>query len=191
MDLANRTDSVTIDRQTALKHVNRAKAYELRGRQSVTASANSKPLPGPALEAFTSGPITVAGHTVEKVVACRFGILQAVDSPIILLIENAKRTESSKIEFTQQQMWDICYLFTNDAGTVFDAFEKGGKEWLQKESKKEVGLKWEFHEVDLVMMAVMEQLKRHVETFVKFVAEIEEKGQITFFREMPGMKAPA
>lgn len=181
----------TIDRNTILAHVNRAKVYELRGRQNCLAAANAKPLPGPALAAFTSGDIAIGKRSVGRVVPCRFAILQAIDSPIIQLIENAKRADKAQINFEPQQMWDICYLFTHDAGKVFDGFESKGKSWLQKESRSEVGETWQSCEVDVVMMAVMEQLKRHVETFVKFVAEVEEKGQITFFRETPDSKVPA
>lgn len=184
-------DTTTLDRKDILTHVNRAKLYELRGRQNNLATANSKPLPGPALDAFTTSAIKIGNRLVEKVVPARFAILQAIDSPVIQLIENAKRTDKAEVNFTPEQMWAICYLFTTDARETWKQFKAKGKDWLAEQAEEHVGSQWDFTEVDLVMMAVMEQLKRHVETFVKFVAEVEEKGQITFFRETPDSKVPA
>jgi hypothetical protein len=174
-----------IPRDVALRAVNPAKWYEWKGRQACIASARAKPLPGAAGPAFTSGNISAGGKTVYRVVPAHFAVLQALESPLLAMIDAAMNKGETKADFNHLQQWEICYVFTMDARKAYEQLEAGGVEAIRKAAKEEVGLVWEPGAVNLVILAVLEQIKRHVQTTVKFAAEMEKEGQISFFRESP------
>jgi hypothetical protein len=170
---------------SAIGESGRAKFFEFRGRQSCIQKAQSKPLPGAAGKAFTSGPIKAAGKVVNRVVPCHFAILQALESPLLAMIENAMTQKRQEVDFKASEQWDVCYIFTEDAEAVYELLESEGVSSVRKAAKSTVATKWEAAAVNLVMLAVMEQVKRHIETTVRFAGEMEAQGEVSFFREQP------
>lgn len=143
--------------------------------------ASADPLPGPLKEAFCDGPITVGGKTVYKVVPRHFAALKALDSPLISVLQDVVQTGKVDTEFTDEQAWEICWIFTHTGKEVREILAKGANA-VKEASQTEVG-DAEDYPVNLVTMAVMEQLKRHLATAVKFGAEAAEEGKISFFRD--------
>lgn len=152
--------------------------------------AAAHPLPGPLAEAFCSGPIQVAGKTVYKVVPRTFQALTAVKSPLIEMIQDVVQGGKVDTEFTDEQSWVICWIFTRPPKEVREMIFKG-PEALKEAATTEVGEEWEAACINLVMAACLEQIKRHMMTVVKFAAEAQEKGDITFFRDSAAAKETA
>ena len=100
--------------------------------------------------------------------------------------------KKSDVDFKPKEQWEICYVFTEDSETVYTLLENEGAKSISLAAKKSVGLKWDAAAVNLVMLAVLEQVKRHIETTVKFAAEMEASGDVSFFREQaPESLTPA
>ena len=175
-----------IDRDTALKSVNRELLGRFRQKNECDQRARSKPLPGSAGKAFTSGPINAGGKVVNRVVPAHFALLQALESPILKMIESAAadKEKKSEVDFKPREEWELCYVFTEDVEASYELLESKGVAELRKAIKK-AAMSWEGVATNLIMMAVVEQIKRHVETTVRFAAEMEKDGQVTFFREQP------
>lgn len=178
-------DTPLIPREIALRVMNTKRYDEWRAQQEDIASAQCKPLPGAAFKAFTTGAIKAGGRYVSRVVPAHFAILQALDSPLIKMIENATNKKDKEIEFKPSQQWEVCYVFTEDAEKCYTLLENEGAKAVKSAAKREVGLKWEAAAVNLVLMAVLEQVKRHIQTTVKMVGEMEKEGDVTFFQEQP------
>lgn len=164
---------------------------KFRGRQECARRAMAKPLPGPAASAFTKGAIEAGGKIVNRVVPAHFAVLQALNSPLLKLIENATTEKKSEVDFDDEQQWQICYIFTTDAKQLRSTLKSKGVEAIKKEAESACG-EWSAAEINFVMLAIVEQLKRHVETTVKFAAEMEANGDVHFFREQnPPTEKPA
>ncbi len=174
-----------VPRDQAVRCVNLEPFLLWKGRQSCIKAAQARPLPGAAGAAFTKGPIKAAGKTIAHVVPAHFAVLQALESPLLKMIENAMTQQSVSVDFKPKEQWEICYVFTSDIETVFDLLENDGVAAVKKTAKKVVGMGWEASALNLVMLAVLEQIKRHAETLVSFAGEVAEKGEISFFLENP------
>lgn len=158
--------------------------FEFRGRQSCIRQAQAVPLPGASKDAFTKYSIKVGNRRINPVVPVHFAVLQALDSPLLKLIADA--TANKKAELTNpthEQKWEICHVFTAEPKTLFKELKSKGVDFIREQSADAVGLEWDAAEVELAMPAIMEQLKRHIETTVKFAVEMEAKGDVSFFRE--------
>ena len=177
-------NATAIPREIALGAVNIDRYAEWRGRQACIEKAQSKPLPGASGKAFASGPVRAAGKIVNRVVPSHFAVLQSLDSPLLSMIENAMGKKSVDVSFKPHEQWQICYVFTEDAEEVYTLLETEGAKAVAQAAKKAVGMGWEASAVNLVMLAVLEQIKRHVETTVKFAAEMEAQGDVSFFQEL-------
>lgn len=156
--------------------------FEFKGRQSCIKAAQAKPLPGPAGQAFASGPIKAAGMVVHKIVPAHFAVLQAMKSPLLTMIENAMTQKAVDVDLKGSEEWDICYLFTSDIEAVYNKLENEGVIAIQADAKK-IGFQWDSAAIKLVIVAVLEQVKRHISTTVRFAADMDKDGQISFFRE--------
>lgn len=174
-----------IPREVALRAINTKRYQEWQAEQEAIAAAQIKPLPGTSLKAFTTGAIKAGGRYVSRVVPAHFAVLQALDSPLIKMIENATTKKDKEVEFKPSQQWEVCYVFTEDAEKVYTLLENEGVKAVRSAAKRDVGLKWEAAAVNMVLMAVLEQVKRHIQTTVKMVGEMEQEGEVTFFQEQP------
>ena len=173
-----------IDRETALKAVNWALLERHCKKQKSIATAKVVPLPGASGKAFTTGNIKAGGKIVFRAVPAHFAVLQALESPLLKMMENAMTKSEVKLDFKPSEQWEVCYVFTEDAEKVYDLLESEGVKAIKKVARKEVGMKWDAASVNLVMLAILEQIKRHVETTVKFAADMQEAAEVTFFQEL-------
>ncbi len=173
-----------ISREDALSTINVSLYLQWRGRQSCIAKAQSKALPGESRGAFLNGDINVHGKTVYRIVPRHFVVLTALDSPLLKMMEQATEEKKSEHDWTTEQEWEVCYVFTHEPKEVFETFKAKGADEIKRLSADEVG-DWDAAVVRFVTLAVLEQLKRHVETKVKIASELEKDGQISFFRERP------
>jgi len=160
----------------------RKRFFEFRGRQACIARAQSKPLPGESRGAFLNSDIKVGDKSIHRLVPRHFIILEAMDSPLLKMMEQATAEKKSGMEWTANQEFEVCYLFTHDIKETFKTFKEKGARAIQDLAEAEV-IEWDAEIIRFVTMAVIEQLKRHVETKVRIAAELEKDGQISFFRE--------
>ena len=186
-------NAVAIPRDIAVGTINRAKLFEFRGRQACAAKAHGRPLPGASGHAFTSGPIKAGGLTVARVTPAHWAVLQSLESPLIGMVESVKEAETgadgtkkTSMQWAQKDQWNACYIFTQDIEALYCIMEeKGGKE-IAKMARREFGMNPDVAaSVNVIMAAILEQMKRHVETMVHFAAELEGSKEISFFQEQP------
>ncbi len=142
--------------------------------------ASADPLPGPLVRAFCEGPIEVAGVTVFPVVPRYFQALRALNSPLISMLQDVVQSGKIDTELSDEQAWEICWIFTHTGKQVREAMTKGVNQ-IRELAMVEVG-ESQFP-VALVTAAVMEQVKRHMETAVKYTAQAKEEGSISFFQD--------
>jgi len=178
-------ESPRISRDIAVKVANIEKWRQWREEQDMIAQAQCRPLPGPAGKAFTTGNIKAGSKTVYRVVPAHFAILQALDSPLLKMIESATTKKQVETDFKPLEQWEVCYTFTEDVESVYGLLEKDGVKAIRSAAKKAVGLKWDAASVNLVLMAVLEQVKRHIQTTVKLATEMKDEGEVSFFQEQP------
>lgn len=152
------------------------------GRQRCVERAKTKPLPGPAAGAFIHGGIVAAGKNVQRVMPIHFIILQALDSPLLKMIENAMTKKSVEVDYSERQQWELCHVFTCEPRSLRRTFKDNGISKIKSDAESFME-SWTAAEINIVMLAILEQVKRHIETTVKFAAEMEAKGDVSFFRE--------
>lgn len=158
--------------------------FEHRGRQACIQKAMAKPLPGALGNAFLKSDIKVGSRMIRPVVPAHFAVLQALDSPLLKLIAEATSSKSAELKNpSQEEKWEICHVFTAEPKTLFKELKSKGVDFIREQAQDAVGMTWEAAEVELAMPAIMEQLKRHIETTVRFAAEMEAKNEVSFFRE--------
>ena len=155
------------------------------GEKVATVSrANAEPFPGPMAAAFCTGAITIGDIAVRKVVASDWIALKAIESPLLKLIAEwqANPTDPKEVQFSEQDQWNICWLFTHEPKEARSELS-GGKEQFEATAQEQVADKMDNSIIGMVMAAVMEQLKRNWLTALKHAADLEEKGEISFFRD--------
>jgi hypothetical protein len=150
--------------------------------------AESNPLPGSLGDAFLSGPITIAGHEVRKLVASDYVIFKFLDSPILRqLLELSKAADKQEsVSFTDEEEWEMCWQFIHTPRECRELMKKG-RESFRELCSVEIGDSFSPEQTKLIVLAISEQVRRNGDTAVKFVADAKEKGEITFFREPPAM----
>jgi hypothetical protein len=160
-----------------------------RRSQECIRKAMAIPLPGASANAILKSNITVGSHEIRPVCPVHFAALQALDSPILKLMEDATTGGKSELKNpTPEQKWEACHVFTAEPKQLFRDLKAKGVDYLREQSQEQVGLEWDAAEIELAMPAIIEQLHRHIQTTVKFAAEMEAKGDVSFFREQ-GAKA--
>lgn len=156
-------------------------AVEQKLNSLATKRALADPLPGPVGEAFCSGPIEVGGKIVYQIVPRHFTALKMLNSPLISVMQDVVSTGAVDTIFSDEQSWELCWVFTHTGKEVKEALDKGGL--FIKSLCEEIG-DIPNYPVALVVAAIMEQLKRHMETSIRFTAEAQEKDEISFFRDL-------
>ena len=162
-------------------------AVEFKAKQEMLRTANAEPLPGPLASAFVPGTTTVPTESgdlhVRKLVASDWGRLKAINSPLLALMNGA--TNGSTPELTQEDEWDLVWLFTHTVAECRSVLEKGPDE-LRKRSRDEVGDRLTPPEISLVQGIVLAKIGQSWQTAVKYASELEEKGEVHFFRVPEG-----
>jgi hypothetical protein len=166
--------------------------FEFHGRQACIERAMAKPLPGASASAFTTGAIEAGGHIVRRVVPTHFAVLQALKSPLLAMIEQASKEAAASIDLDPDQQIEICHVFTADPKDLRATLKaSGGVDAIRAQAQNACG-EWGAAEINFVILAIIEQLKRHVETTVRFAADLEAKGDVSFFLEpKPRPEKPA
>ena len=152
-------------------------------RQHCIVRAAAKPLPGASGDAFISGPIRIADKVVKRITPCIWLLLQAVNSPILKMFEDAISTGKSNFDWKPPQMWDACWIFTEDSERLETLMESSGPAAISAEAKQVVGKTWEESQIEPIMGAIIEQVFRHAQTKVRYIKEATERGDVRFFRE--------
>jgi hypothetical protein len=131
--------------------------------------AVSDPLPGALADAFLEGDIHVGDVLVRKMVASDYVLFKFLDSPILRqFLELAKpQDKMEEIAYTDEEEWEMCWQFTHSP----------------RENRDMIGDSLTRETTQIIIAAVMEQVKRNMVTAQRYVAEASEKGEITFFRE--------
>lgn len=155
-------------------------------KQQALGRANGEPFPGPLADAFLKDAIMVGDIAVRKVVARDWKILRAINSPVIRLIQDSAQNPNAvpEIETTDEEEWELAFQFTHTPSEVWDTLQKG-REMFSKVAQIAVADNPRFTSsiVKLIGAAVMEQIRREWQTALKFKAEMEERGDVSFFRE--------
>ena len=154
-----------------------------RARQSCIEAAQRTPLPGPAGDAFTTGAMTVNGRRVYQVVPTHFRCLQAVESPLLKLYEQAAGSGAAKKDFSESAEWEVCYIFTTPPRELRKLLESKGAVALKEAAEELVADKWTGAEINTTVLAAVAQIAEHHKTTVSFEAEAESCGT-TFFQEL-------
>jgi len=141
-------------------------------------------MPGPLLNAFSEGSIKAAGRLVRKIVAYDYVILKTLNSPLHrMLLELAKPDElREKVDNEPSEEWDLCLQFTIPCKEAANLLAQGAEAFHQA-SVERISMAWEPSEVELVILAIFEQLKRNAESANRYSAAAKEANEITFFRE--------
>jgi hypothetical protein len=110
--------------------------YQERFEATVAASdaAAAVPLPGPLLDAFLPATLTAAGFKLRPVVAADWAILQRIESPLLAeLTELRKPTEErSPVAYTDEQIWELLWLWTVPVREARACLAKGLPTWRER-----------------------------------------------------------
>jgi len=149
-----------------------------------TARANADPLPGPLAKAFGPSTIMVGGISVRKPVASDWEIFRQLDSPIIRILLELRQDPSKvpEIEPTQQENWEICWQFTHSPKECRAALTVGNG-YFRQLAASEIGDVWDEPTVMVVRAVIMNKIAEANATAIKYAADLEEKGEVTFFRD--------
>lgn len=143
-------------------------AKEVLATKAAEKEAGALPLPGPAGDAFSSGPIQVGEFSVRKVVAYDWRILQKLNNPHILAL--CGRT--ANVEPDEYSDWQLIWVLTHSLDEIDATLKKGD---LDSRCRNEIA------SLDLPLLAqlsdaVMEQLRRSISTVVGY-GEKQQDGE--------------
>jgi hypothetical protein len=153
-------------------------------RQMASDRASADPFPGPLSEAFCKGAIQVGEFQVRKIVASDWKILKALDSPILKFIQEMIQDPGQvpDVPVNDVEEWEVCLQFTRDPESVRELLSKG-REVFRSAATKEIGDTVEAETVKIIVACVAEHIRRSWATALSYKAELEEKGEVTFFRD--------
>lgn len=167
--------------------VNRAVFIEHKKRQSCIGQALSRPLPGASADAFINGALKVNGRNIYEVVPTHIKCLQAVDSPLLKMGQEAAASADKKsdADFEENEQWELCYIFTQEPKQLRKNLKELGVGFIKKEAEKLVDEGgWNAAEISTTVMACIAQYVRHFQATLKFSQEMEASGDVSFFREL-------
>ncbi len=111
------------ENQPTIANLDELQAAELQIQANKRALGD--PLPGPLANAFCTGPLSIGGRTIRKVVPSIFVALKAIDSPLIGMIQDVVQGGKVDTEIKDEQAWELCWVFTHTAQEVRDALAIG------------------------------------------------------------------
>lgn len=150
--------------------------------------AQADPLPGPLTNAFAKGAIMVGKIPVRKCVASDWEFLKVTNSPLLEIIQslqqNPKETPPTE-NLSEESAHAVCWQFMNHPKRVREIIAAGTlAETVQAEVSDEISAPV----LRVIFVAAMEQMGRVWKTALGFSAELEEKGEITFFQNAGATK---
>jgi len=150
------------------------------------ARAGADPLPGPLAKAYGPSCVLVGDRTVRRPCSGDWPILKALDSPLYkLALDTAQNSEASTpVNFSvkPEDEWMICWQFTHSIKECRELLILGVESFLAK-AAEQIGDVWSADEVSLVQAVVMAKLAESRRAALKFAADLEEKGEVRFFRD--------
>lgn len=160
--------------------------FEFRGRQDCIRRAQLKPLPGDSADAFIKGATRVGDVTVREILPIHIACLQAVNSPLLTLVQKATESEDKKgdSDFSEDEQNEVCYIMVEDPKTLRSILKSGGEPALKEKATEMIQDIWNAAKINMVVLAVIEQFHRHVKTSVKFAGEVESQGDKSFFQAL-------
>lgn len=168
-------------REIALKHANHRLFFEWKGRQSCISKAQAKPLPGAAGDAFISKEMTVGNRKIFRVFPSHIKALQALESPLLKMGEQAAKDKTSSGDFSETQQLELCYVFTSEPKSLRQKLEKFGVQKLRDEAGEFEGV-WDAAEIQATCIAAISQYAKHIQTNVKLIQEAAKDDR--FFQEV-------
>jgi len=171
-------------RETALRNVNWTLWKTWKGNQCRIREAMAKPLPGAAGDAFISTEMRVAGRKIFRVFPSHVKALQALNSPILKMAEQAAKSDEKKSvgDFTETECMELCYVFVSEPKELRQKLEKFGVEKLKSEAVEMIDGIWDAAEIQSTCVAAMSQYAKHIQTNVKLIQEAAKDDR--FFREV-------
>lgn len=153
--------------------------------QECIREAMSKPLPGAAADALINGALKVNGRMVYEVVPTHIKCLQALNSPLLQMGQQAaeSKDKSANADLTEEQQWELCYIFTTPPRELRKTLKERGVSILRSQAEDFWADK-NAAEINVTIAAILNQYGRHFQTTVKFAAEMEASGDVSFFREL-------
>jgi len=157
-------------------------------RQSCIKEAMAKPLPGAAGDAFLRGSVEV-GEELKFQVHGVFPIthlaLQAIESPLLKLVGNAasKPGEKAGMEFTLEDEWRVCFIFTEHPASLFCVWKKDNAA-LAGYILDGAQAKFETvpsEDVNAICTAVLAQYHRFVQATIRRRAQLRGQVENSFF----------
>lgn len=166
--------------------VNLGPYISFKQRNECAERAQSVALPGAAADAFIRGATKVGDVIVREVEPVHIACLQAVNSPILNMVSQATeaKEKSSDADFGIKDQWYVCHIFTANPDDLMDILDCGGEKKIKEVSKNAIYKQWNAAKINMVMLAIIEQFHRHVQTTVKFAAEVEGQVDKSFFQAL-------
>ena len=166
----------------------RRDALKAEDRGIHTDRANATPNPGPTAKAFGPKwtPIGDTGVRVRAIVSADWDRLTTLSSPLIAFsVDRAtgQQADAANFTMTSQDKWNACYLFTHPAADCRGLLEDGTEKFCWA-SEVEIGESWSDAMVNMVVLVITAKIKESWDTAVGYANQLEQKGEVHFFREV-------
>ncbi len=157
------------------------KAREYAWKREAEARASADPLPGPLGDAFAADAIMVGNIGVRKIVASDWQFFKKINSPVLRVVQEILQNPNSELnlEVDPAEYWAVVWQFTHTPKQCRDAFAKGEDDFRALVAE-EVGDSQDEAIVNLIIAAVMEQIKRSWSTALQYKSGMEKDEGINF-----------
>lgn len=157
------------------------KALEVLQRNDAEVAAAALPLPGPAGEAFATGPIKVGDKTIRKIVKYDWRVWQLTGNAIVKsMAEFAKPEAERQVVADDDSDTVAVWMLTHTCAEVEKALAEG-LEKFKARCIREIEFDLEGWQVRELFKAVMEQVMRSCATAVKYAAQEKDGEASTTF----------
>lgn len=138
-------------------------------RMAARQAAAADPLPGPLMEAFSPDPISFHGSELRPMVAYDLTILKKLNSPLFrhLLEMEKPEEERVKVEFEDDDVWELVFLFTRPVAEANILLRKG-RDVFYKSAMEAFGYKAELGSLPIAEIAVTNHFARALATAVGY-----------------------
>ena len=143
-------------------------AKEVLATRAAEQEAGALPLPGPAGDAFSTGPIQVGEFSVRKIVAYDWRILQRLNNSLLRQLSAVGNGEA--VESDDDSEWQLIWILTHTVDEVDEALKAGD---FSRFCRNEIG-GLDGPLVAALCEAVTEQIRRSVATAIKYGEKTKE-----------------
>jgi hypothetical protein len=137
------------------------------------ATAAVDPLPGPLLDAFTTGPQTVAGFSIRPLVHYDFVILRQLNSPLIAQLQATAAAQATpgapppRTPFTDQDAYEVIYLLTRPCREAAAMLAQGAERY-RAVSAESIGMVVGPVDMALLVRAIEREVVRAFSTALSY-----------------------